>query len=111
MPSYKNIIICGDFNIHIDNLSDTEAQIFTDTMEALGLQQHVNFQTHCAGNTLGLIFTETASQFNMGNFKGSYISDHRTIVTEFDRRIQHTVGKMVMFRDVKQINMKSLNQP
>ena len=57
MAYYRNIIICGDFNIHIDNPSDTEAQIFTDIMEAFGLQQHVNFQTHCAGNTLGLIFS------------------------------------------------------
>ena len=52
MASFRNIIICSDFNIHIDNPSDTEAKIFTDTMEALGHQQHVNFQTHHAGNTL-----------------------------------------------------------
>ena len=56
MASYRNIIICGDFNIHIDNLSDTEAHIFIDTMETLELQQHVNFQTHHAGNTLDLNF-------------------------------------------------------
>ena len=43
MVSYRIIIICSDFNIHIDNPSDTEGQIFTDTMEALGPQQHVNF--------------------------------------------------------------------
>ena len=29
MASYRNIIICGDFNIHKDNPSDTEAKIFT----------------------------------------------------------------------------------
>ena len=75
-------------------------------MEALGLQQHVYFQTHCAGNTLDFIFTETASQFNMRTFKGSYIVDHKAIVTELNIRIQHTLGKMVMFRDLKQINME-----
>ena len=46
MPSYRNILICGDFNIHIDDPNDTEVQIFNDTMEALGLQQHVNFEMH-----------------------------------------------------------------
>ena len=51
-------------HIHIDDPSDTEAQIFKDTMEALGLQQRVSFPTHCAGNTLDLIFTETTSQLN-----------------------------------------------
>ena len=106
MASYRNIIICSDFNIHIDYPTDTEAQISIDTMEALGLQQHVHFQTCHADNTLDLIFTETASQFNMRTFKGSYILDHRAIVTELDIRIQHTLGKMVMFRDLKQINME-----
>ena len=108
MASYQYIIICGDFNIHIDHPSDTEAQIFTDTMETLGLQQYVNFQTHYAGNTLDLIFTETVSQFNMRTFKGNYILDHRAIVTELDIRIQYTLGKMVTFRDLKQINTEEL---
>ena len=75
-------------------------------MEALGLQQHVNFQTYHAGNTLDLIFTETASQFNMRTFKGSYILGHIAIVTELEIRIQHTLGKTVMFKDLKQINME-----
>ena len=42
----------------------------------------------------------------MRTFKGSYISDHRAIVTELDIRIQHTLGKTVTFRDLKQINME-----
>ena len=106
MASYRHVIICSDFNIHIHNPSDTEAQIFIDTMEALGLQQHVNFQTYCAGNTLDLISTEITTQYNMRTVKGSYISDHRAIVIELAIRIEHTLGKMVMFRDLKQINME-----
>ena len=43
MVSFRNIIICGEFNIHIDDPNDTEAQIFNDTMEVLELQQHVRF--------------------------------------------------------------------
>ena len=35
MTFHRNIIICGDFNIHINDLTDIEAQIFDDTMEAL----------------------------------------------------------------------------
>ena len=84
MAPYRNFIICGDFNMHIDDLTDIEAQIFNDTMEALGLQQHVNFETHHAGNILDLQFTEIASQLTMRTFEGRYISDHRVIVTKFD---------------------------
>ena len=36
-----NQIVMGDFNIHVGDCSNTEATIFKDTMQALGLQQHV----------------------------------------------------------------------
>ena len=75
MTSHRNVIICGDFDLHINNTSDREAQSFMDTMEALGLKQHVTFQTHHAGNILDLIFTETISQLNIRTFKGRFISD------------------------------------
>ena len=93
MTSYRNVIICGDFNLHINDPSDKEAQSFIDTMEALGLKQHVSFQTYHAGNILDLMFTKTMSQFNIGTFKGRFISDHRAIVAELNIRIQHNAGK------------------
>ena len=36
------IIITGDFNIHVDDLSDHNAIILLDMLECFGLQQHVN---------------------------------------------------------------------
>ena len=36
----------GDFNIHVENYSNTEATIFNDAMQALGLQEHVNKPMH-----------------------------------------------------------------
>ena len=101
----RDIIICGNFNMHIDDLTDIEPQILNDTTEALGLQQHVNFETHHDGNILDLLFTEIASQLTMKTFKGKYISDHRAIVTEFDARVQHTQSRSVTFTNLKQINV------
>ena len=106
MASFRNIIICRDFKIHIDDPSDTKSQIFNDTMEALRLQQHVSFPTHCTGNTLDLMLTETTSQLYKKTSKGRYISDHRAIVSELDIRIQHTISRMITFRNVKQINVE-----
>ena len=42
LPNMENAIILGDFNMHIEELTDNNSQIFVDTMEALGLQQNVN---------------------------------------------------------------------
>ena len=37
----ENIILLRDFNIHIDETTSPDTVIFNDTMEALGLTQHV----------------------------------------------------------------------
>ena len=77
MASHGNILICGDFNMHFNHLTDIEAQIFNNTMDVLGLQQHVNFETDHAGNTLDLLLTEITSQLTTRTFKGRFISINR----------------------------------
>ena len=47
----KNIVILGDFNVHVNDKDDIEAQQFNDKMEASGLDQQVNFPTHKFVNT------------------------------------------------------------
>ena len=52
MSDHDNkLIILGDFNIHVNDKSDENAQNFMDIIMALGPEQHVNFPTHKAGNT------------------------------------------------------------
>ena len=46
LPNMEYAIILGDFNMHIEDLTDNNNQIFADMMEALGLQHHVNHPTH-----------------------------------------------------------------
>ena len=101
MSSFRNILIEGNFNIHIDDTEDPDDQIFKNTIEALGLQQHVTFPTHRAGNTLDLIFTEITSKLDLKIFKDSYISNHRAIVAELPIRVQHNIGTTVTFRNLK----------
>ena len=49
LSNNKNNIITGDFNLHISDEEDTDAAIFTDTCEALGLYQFFTFLTHKQG--------------------------------------------------------------
>jgi len=39
-------IITGDFNIHLDNLSDHTTSQFLSLLSSFNLTQHVNFPTH-----------------------------------------------------------------
>ena len=53
-----NVILLGDFSVHVNNPNDVDALDFMATTEALGLQQHVNCATHNKGHTLDLILKE-----------------------------------------------------
>ena len=46
IPKYNNVIIIGDFNMHIDDITNPENLIFNDTMGTLGLSQQVRTPTH-----------------------------------------------------------------
>ena len=70
-------MILGDFNIHINDPEDQDAQTLQDTLNVFNLKQHVNISTHNLGHTIDLIIT---SNDYMGKLiPGSYISDHRMI--------------------------------
>ena len=61
-----NILLLGDFNKQTNKIdTNADIEIFMDTIEKLGLQQWVDFETHHLGNTIDLVFTELASNIEM----------------------------------------------
>lgn len=54
---FDNIMISGDFNIHIDNHSDTYAKELTD-LGAFELTQHISGPIHKHGHTLDQVISK-----------------------------------------------------
>ena len=50
--SNMNLVVVGDFNIHVNDIDDPNARIVLDTMTALGLNQHVKGPTHKSGKNV-----------------------------------------------------------
>ena len=81
LPANNNHIILGDLNIHINGNEDVDAQIFSESMEALGLKQHSITPTHKSDNMLDLIFTEILSDIHVEVVEtATYISDHCPVI-------------------------------
>ena len=57
LPKDNNIILAGDFNLHVNDGLDGDTITIIKTIEAMGLQQLVCSPTHKSGNMLDLIFT------------------------------------------------------
>ena len=73
--------ITGDFNFHVDDLTDREASIFMDMITSAGLTQYVTEPTHIDGHTLDLIITRTTDSFVSNVNTTSYLpSDHSAVL-------------------------------
>ena len=44
--NHKNLVLLGDSNIPVNKIDNQDTQAYLDTMEALGLVQHIDQQTH-----------------------------------------------------------------
>ena len=51
------VVIGGDINIHVENLSDVNAVCLLELLTAMDLNQYVTSPTHQAGGTLDLVIT------------------------------------------------------
>ena len=72
-----DLIIAGDFNIHVNDLFNEDTQQVLSAMEALGFNQLVDFCTHESGNILDLLFICIGNKIKCINIKSDvFISDH-----------------------------------
>jgi len=51
------VVVCGDFNIHVDQGDDVHAVRLAQLLQSFGCTQHVAESTHTAGHTLDLVIT------------------------------------------------------
>jgi hypothetical protein len=72
----SEIVISGDFNIHVDDITDPNARRFLDLLDAFDLLQHVATATHASGHTLDLVMTRPSLVPNNINVDAPVLSDH-----------------------------------
>jgi hypothetical protein len=78
-------IITGDFNIHVNDVTDSKSQQFQQLLQSHSLQQHVSFPTHNEGNTLDLVITPTESSLHPAvTYSPATPSDHYLLLTSLD---------------------------
>ena len=95
--------------MHVDDPTDNGAIIFNDTMQALGLNQHVTKPTHRLGNILDLIYTETDNSIKVGLTRvGSLMSDHHSISTSLNIKKPPVTRETVTVRKTSAITADQL---
>ena len=82
---YLDLIILGDFNLHLNDVNDLDAEQFLDLLDMHGLAWHRTGPTHTKGNILDLIISSTSSDITLHDLKlGPYLSDHHVLDLKLD---------------------------
>ena len=105
--TYNNMIITGDFNLHVNEVDDPEIQVFINTITTLGFNQVVDFETHKQGNHLDLVLAEELSKLKIANcFPGPYLSHHCTVEIVLTQNREDMLRKSVTNRKLQNIDQQ-----
>jgi len=76
------LMIAGDFNIHVDDVTDVHAGKLTDILFCHSLRQHVTSPTHVHGHTLDLLITRDDRSVAVLLVDPPLLSDHAFVVAD-----------------------------
>lgn len=75
---YKNIIVTGDFNTHVELTDNQQTILFNIIRYPFDFVQHVGKRTHKNNGTLDLVFSRNVEVFKV-KIRDDGISDHFTV--------------------------------
>ncbi len=96
------IIVSGDFNIHVDDVSNHSASRFCDLLDAFGLVQHVRGSTHACGHTLDLVITQQGCIPSRVSVDPPVFSDHGLVT--WDLVLPRPPPAALQLRVVRRLN-------
>ena len=105
------LLICGDFNVHVDFPSDADTIRLKDLLNSMGLVQHVKLPTHIHGHTLDLIITRQADDIVDGEaLPERYFSDHAAVICKLSVAKPPLRIKHAEYRKLKSIDITKLKE-
>ena len=78
--------IIGDFNIHMDTLTEPDGIIFNNLLDSLNMKNRITFSTHKSLHTLDLITEDRNENLPCNVERGHLFSDHNCIHSILDVR-------------------------
>ena len=77
--STGELLLTGNFNIHVNDLESPDTNTFLDVLDSIGLHIHISFPTHCLNNTVDLVITSGQDNFIESSPLGRLFSDHNIV--------------------------------
>ena len=107
IASKKEVLIGGDFNIHLDNENDSETKQFNRLLTSLNLKAHFTASTHRAGHCLDNFITHASSSVIASTgIQDSFISDHFYLNISLNISKPRAIKKTVFSRKLGDIDIE-----
>ena len=105
--SRQPLIICGDFNFHVDDLTNPDAAKFLNFLESTDLKYNVTAPTHRQGHSLDLILSREDENIvsDIRILPSDNISVHSLITGILDCSRPPPSKLLVKHRNMKNLNM------
>ena len=99
------LLMFGDFNLHVDDVCDQYTNTFLDLISSLGLKQHVLGVTHDLGHTLDLVVTRSTEDI-VSNFEinDPALSDHNAVHFKFSINKPPFIRKEIVYHRWKSVD-------
>ena len=105
------LLVTGDFNIHVNDTNDPNFRHFLEILDSLNLVQPVTEQTHKAGHTLDLVITHKDGDIlNSKPCTHYYLSSHSTIVYTLKFLKPRPLQKIIKCRKLKSVDIGELKK-
>ena len=105
----SDILICGDFNIHVDNPADCNANRFKSLLQSHSLVQYVNGPTHIRGHCLDLLLTRSSSDLISEVHFHPGLSDHYGIMATINLTKIPLLSTTLKTRNLKQVDINQFS--
>lgn len=103
----KNVIILGDFNLHVNEKSSPTTTKFYDILSTFSLSQRIESATHKLGNTLDLVIHNPCdTMINDIHIDFNNKSDHAYIFFKLAHNVDFQPKKTITIRNLNNVNLE-----
>ena len=105
------LLIVGDFNIHVDDVGNSESANFLALIDSFDLKQMVSFSTHINDHSLDLVVVRNSEPLGpVENIEtiDPALSDHPAVKFKIPITKQPFKRKMMKYRNFKSLDSQSL---
>ena len=106
--SVPNLIVLGDFNVHVDKPDHIQTIKLTELLDVFSLTQHVTFPTHVSGHTLDLVISREGSGLVNTPHCGELLSDHYCIDGKVHLPGREKITKHITYRPLKSVPLETV---